>query len=118
MAPTLTPVVTQFDPQAPSSSRPQREPKKKALLIGINGLSSPTIGYDVLRGSHRDVAEMKRLLIGAYGYPDEDIQVLVDDGIPGHVQPERQNIVSRSRGSPLCVADGLSRDDGHRKSCE
>ncbi|KAJ7032359.1 caspase domain-containing protein [Mycena alexandri] len=93
MAPTLTPVVTQFDPQAPSSSRPQREPKKKALLIGINGLSSPTIGYDVLRGSHRDVAEMKRLLIGGYGYPDEDIQVLVDDGIPGHVQPERQNIM-------------------------
>ncbi|KAJ7706612.1 caspase domain-containing protein [Mycena metata] len=94
MAPALTPVVTQFDPQAPSSSsRPQREPKKKALLIGISGLSSPTMGYDVLRGPHRDVDEMKQLLIGAYGYPEEEIQVLVDDGIPGHVQPERKNIM-------------------------
>ncbi|KAJ7189908.1 caspase domain-containing protein [Mycena pura] len=78
---------------SPSSSRPWRDSKRKALLIGINGLSSPNAGFRVLHGPHRDVAEMRRLLIETYDYREEDIQVLVDDGIPGHIQPERGNIL-------------------------
>jgi hypothetical protein len=88
---SLAPTVS--DAPAQSSSRPRRE-LKKALLIGINGLSSPTVDYHLLDGPHRDVAEMKSLLTGAYGYQEEDIQVLVDDGIAGHMQPDRRNIVS------------------------
>jgi hypothetical protein len=53
------------------------------------------VDYKLLHGPQRDVAEMKTLLIGTYGYQDEDIQVLVDDGAPGHLQPNRRNIVSR-----------------------
>ncbi|KAF7335715.1 hypothetical protein MVEN_02227000 [Mycena venus] len=79
-------------PEASSSSRLRRD-SKKALLIGINDLSSPTTGYSMLHGPHKDVAEMKRLLIGTYGYQDENIQVLVDDGIPEHAQPDRRNIM-------------------------
>ncbi|KAJ7852831.1 peptidase C14, caspase domain-containing protein [Mycena olivaceomarginata] len=87
---SLAPTVS--DAPAQSSSLPRRE-LKKALLIGINGLSSPTVDYHLLDGPHRDVAEMKSLLTGAYGYQEEDIQVLVDDGIAGHMQPDRRNIM-------------------------
>ncbi|KAJ7513099.1 peptidase C14, caspase domain-containing protein [Mycena galericulata] len=76
----------------PSSSRLCRESKKKALLIGINSLSTPAADYPLLHGPHQDVAMMKILLVRTYGYREEDIQVLVDDGVPGHVQPDRRNI--------------------------
>ncbi|KAJ7710533.1 caspase domain-containing protein [Mycena rosella] len=76
-----------------SSSRLCRESKKKALLIGINSLSSPSADYGLLQGPHQDVVQMKNLLVQTYGYRDEDIQVLMDDGITGHVQPDRRNIV-------------------------
>lgn len=81
---------------APSSSRLCRESKKKALLIGINSQSAPALDYRLLKGPHQDVAEMKMLLVGTYAYREEDIQVLVDDGVPGHVQPDKRNIVSGS----------------------
>ncbi|KAJ7120004.1 caspase domain-containing protein [Mycena filopes] len=93
MSPSLAPVLTQFEASS-SHGHPRREPKKKALLIGISGLSSPTTGYEVLQGPHRDVAEMKSLLTRSYGYRTEDIQVLVDDGVVGHLQPDRRNIMT------------------------
>ncbi|KAJ7136837.1 peptidase C14, caspase domain-containing protein [Mycena epipterygia] len=76
-----------------TSARLRRESKKKALLIGINGLSSPNADLRELHGPHQDVAEMRGLLIATYDYKEDDIQVLVDDGVPEHVQPDRQNIM-------------------------
>ncbi|KAJ6514316.1 peptidase C14, caspase domain-containing protein [Mycena vitilis] len=90
----LSPSAAGHDSSAASSSRSRRDSKKKALLIGINGLSSPAVGYDALHGPHQDVADMRNLLIGTYGYLDEDIQVLVDDGISEHLQPDRRNILN------------------------
>ncbi|KAJ7912988.1 peptidase C14, caspase domain-containing protein [Mycena leptocephala] len=57
-------------------------------------MASPHLrGLQVIARATKDVAEMKTLLIGTYGYQDEDIQVLVDDGAPGHLQPNRRNIM-------------------------
>ncbi|KAJ6468203.1 caspase domain-containing protein [Mycena sanguinolenta] len=75
------------------SSRPRRRAKKAALLIGINGLSAPNTGYSLLHGPHQDVAEMKGLLMKSYEYEEENIQVLVDDSLPGNAQPDRLNIM-------------------------
>ncbi|KAF7375363.1 hypothetical protein MSAN_00423800 [Mycena sanguinolenta] len=66
--------------------------KKAALLIGINGLSAPNTDYHLLHGPHQDVAEMKSLLMKSYEYQEENIQVLVDDGV-GNAQPDRRNIM-------------------------
>ncbi|KAK6996632.1 peptidase C14, caspase domain-containing protein [Favolaschia claudopus] len=67
--------------------------QKRALLIGINALSSPTEEYGFLQGPHRDVADMKALLTKNYGYQEQNIEVLIDDGIAGHLQPDRQSII-------------------------
>ncbi|KAK7055818.1 peptidase C14, caspase domain-containing protein [Favolaschia claudopus] len=67
--------------------------QKRALLIGINALSSPTEEYGYLQGPHRDVADMKALLTKNYGYEEQNIEVLIDDGIAGHLQPDRQSII-------------------------
>ncbi|KAF8173239.1 peptidase C14, caspase domain-containing protein [Mycena galopus ATCC 62051] len=88
MVPAISPPVTLSE----ASSLRLRRGAKRALLIGINGLSSPTKDYRLLHGPHRDVAEMKSLLLATYGYQEDDIQILVDDGVPGH-EPDRQNIM-------------------------
>ncbi|KAJ6595026.1 peptidase C14, caspase domain-containing protein [Mycena vulgaris] len=106
----FSPVTTVAkDSDAPSSSRLHRESKKKALLIGINSLSSPSADYRLLQGPHQDVAQMKNLLLRTYGYREEDIQVLLDDGIPGHVQPDRRNIMTGIRNlvADTCKGDKL-----------
>ncbi|KAJ7151918.1 caspase domain-containing protein [Mycena crocata] len=90
----FSPLAQEFDAPAASSSRVDRGPQKKALLIGINGLSSPVEDYRPLHGPHQDVYQMKTLLIESYGYQEENIQVLVDDGIPENMQPDRKNIMS------------------------
>ncbi|KAJ7635402.1 caspase domain-containing protein [Roridomyces roridus] len=77
----------------PSSSYLCWEPSKKALLVGINSLSAPDPALAALRGPHHDVAQMKMLLQQTYGYKPEDILVLVDDGVPGHPQPDKRNIM-------------------------
>jgi len=43
---------------------PAREPRKKALLIGIQYNVDRTEGANPLNGPHSDVAEMRQLLIG------------------------------------------------------
>ncbi|KAJ7671798.1 peptidase C14, caspase domain-containing protein [Mycena rosella] len=89
----ISPIPTASKKSEPSFSRLRREAKKKALLIGINSLRSPSVDYGLLQGPHQDVAQMKNLLAQKYGYRDEDIMVLIDDGILGHVQPDRRNIM-------------------------
>ncbi|KAJ7057686.1 caspase domain-containing protein [Mycena amicta] len=62
-----------------------RKPCKRALLIGIRTY----IGSDLppLKGAHSDVRKMRGLLM-------DKITVLLDDGVAGHVQPTRVNILN------------------------
>jgi hypothetical protein len=85
--------------------------KKRALLVGIS--KSAAEGYSELEGAHGDVDKIHRLLLEVYVFPlffrsfrflltrasaryhyePSAITILVDDGIEGHVQPTRRNIV-------------------------
>ncbi|KAJ7064624.1 peptidase C14, caspase domain-containing protein [Mycena amicta] len=76
-----------------TSTQPWREPKRKALLIGINSLSSSDEGHPTLHGPQRDAKDMKKLLVDSYDFLEEDIQLLVDDGHSDHLQPDRANIM-------------------------
>ncbi|KAF5378727.1 hypothetical protein D9615_006873 [Tricholomella constricta] len=74
----------------------ERKPQKKALLVGIQYERDEEGDGDeanVLRGPHRDVAEMRDLLIDCYSYLPEDIVVLIDTDEPGQTQPTRDNMV-------------------------
>ncbi|KAF7318736.1 hypothetical protein HMN09_00385900 [Mycena chlorophos] len=73
---------------SPLSTR-WRAPRRKALLIGI-----ASSGDVLLPGPHRDVQGTKQLLIDSYEFLENDIQLLLDDGVPGHLQPDRANILS------------------------
>ncbi|KAJ7213174.1 caspase domain-containing protein [Mycena pura] len=64
--------------------------RKHALLIGIGACD----GYPALRGAHGDVRKMRALLLDVYGYTPDVITVLLDDGVPGHTQPTRANILA------------------------
>ncbi|KAF7337815.1 Metacaspase pca1 [Mycena venus] len=66
--------------------------QKRALLVGISTCTSE--GYAVLKGAHKDVYQMRDLLLNVYNYALSEITVLVDDGVEGHVQPTRANILS------------------------
>ncbi|KAJ6545440.1 caspase domain-containing protein [Mycena capillaripes] len=66
--------------------------QKKALLIGISNVNSE--GYPELTGAHGDVKKMCGLLLEKYHYTPSQITTLLDDGIPGHVQPTRDNILA------------------------
>ncbi|KAF7349384.1 Metacaspase type II [Mycena sanguinolenta] len=65
----------------------------KALLIGIRGTATANAEYPELTGPHQDVEDMRDLLIDYYGYRASDITVLIDDGVAGHLQPTRANIL-------------------------
>ncbi|KAK0433728.1 caspase domain-containing protein [Armillaria borealis] len=70
-------------------------PCKKALLIGINyktGKDSGNEQYE-LHTPHRDVHDMKDLLINHYGYDNADITTLLDDGKSSERQPTQSNII-------------------------
>ncbi|KAJ7485870.1 caspase domain-containing protein [Mycena latifolia] len=71
--------------------RPIFSHRLKALLIGIR--SGRGEGYPELKAAHADVEKMRGLLIDVYHYAPADICVLVDDGVDGHVQPTRDNIL-------------------------
>ncbi|KAJ6497958.1 caspase domain-containing protein [Mycena vitilis] len=66
--------------------------RKKALLIGIK--NSRTGNYRELAAAHSDVGKMRGLLLEVYNYTPVEITVLLDDGIPGHIQPTRVNILA------------------------
>ncbi|KAJ7354429.1 peptidase C14, caspase domain-containing protein [Mycena albidolilacea] len=66
--------------------------KKRALLVGIS--KSAAEGYSELKGAHGDVDKIHRLLLEVYHYEPSAITILVDDGIEGHVQPTRRNILA------------------------
>ncbi|RDB26940.1 Metacaspase-1 [Hypsizygus marmoreus] len=90
---------------------PDRQAKKKALLVGIqyerDEEDGDVEGANALRGPHRDVAEMRELLIDCYSYAPEDIVVLVDTYEPGQLQPTRENML---RAIENLVEDARSGD--------
>jgi hypothetical protein len=73
---------------------PPAAPKKFALLIGISDYMSSTISD--LTGCENDVAEMKRLLVEQYQFPDapENIRVLVSSNTAASAKPTRANIIA------------------------
>ncbi|KAJ7610215.1 caspase domain-containing protein [Roridomyces roridus] len=67
-------------------------PRKKALLIAI---SKTQDGYEEIPEAHKDVRDMRKLIMGPkYGYLDDDISMLVDDGVAGGKQPTRANMLA------------------------
>lgn len=67
----------------------KRPPWKKALLIGIQYATS---GSKPLIGPHKDVLDMKRVLMERYGYEERNITMLMDNGDP-KIEPTRRNIM-------------------------
>lgn len=62
----------------------------------------------MLRAAHVDVCKMNQLLIQVYQYEPADIQILIDDGIDGHRQPTRANILLAIEELVKDVKDGDS----------
>ncbi|KAL0060219.1 hypothetical protein AAF712_012974 [Marasmius tenuissimus] len=86
-------------PQASLPSRQEvteetRKPKKKALLIGVQYM---TMGENALKGPHKDVAAMRKLLIEKYQYNPKDIVVLKDTKNSKQKQPTRDNLVAEMK---------------------
>ncbi|KAJ7801308.1 caspase domain-containing protein [Mycena olivaceomarginata] len=88
-APAL-PVALQTEELPSSKSFPQRCTQKRALLIGVGTFNR----YLELKNVHDDVYKIRDLLLNAYHYTMSEINILVDDGIEGHVQPTHDNILA------------------------
>jgi len=61
---------------------------RRAVMIGIN-----YVGHDsgVLSGCHNDVLNMKKYIMDVHGFEEENIVVLMDDGI--HASPTKENMI-------------------------
>mmetsp|Transcript_9759 Transcript_9759/g.23001 ORF Transcript_9759/g.23001 Transcript_9759/m.23001 type:complete len:349 (+) Transcript_9759:123-1169(+) len=60
---------------------------RRAVMIGIN-----YVGQDgELRGCHNDVLNMKKYLMDVHGFEEENIVILMDDGV--HDEPTRENMI-------------------------
>ncbi|KAL0574367.1 hypothetical protein V5O48_007590 [Marasmius crinis-equi] len=69
-----------------------KKPKKKALLIGVEYI---TLGENALKGPHKDVAAMKKLLVEKYQYDPKDIVTLVDTkDVKSQKQPTHDNMMT------------------------
>ena len=51
----------------------------RALIIGIDNYKDEQLNPEVLGASQSDVNRMHKLLVGALGYKDSDIRILIDD---------------------------------------
>jgi hypothetical protein len=61
---------------------------KRAVLIGINYIGQ----NGELSGCHNDVLNMKEYIMNIHGFEEENITILIDDGI--HKDPTRNNILA------------------------
>jgi len=66
---------------------------KKALLIGIDYVSSPTVS---LKGCINDVIILRNMLIDAYDYEPSNIVILRDDS-GDFIQPTKTNILEQMK---------------------
>ncbi|KAJ7578722.1 peptidase C14, caspase domain-containing protein [Mycena floridula] len=84
-------------------------PAARALLIGISGALGNKITKNLklggLKGAHKDVRAMKKLLIEQYGFCPADIVTLLDK--QGSEQPTRANIL---RQIDILVKDAKAGD--------
>mmetsp|Transcript_24600 Transcript_24600/g.36666 ORF Transcript_24600/g.36666 Transcript_24600/m.36666 type:complete len:167 (+) Transcript_24600:764-1264(+) len=74
---------------------------KRALLIGINYVGQ----NGELSGCHNDVLNIKEYLMDVLGFEEDNIMVLMDDGI--HHEPTRDSILS---GYRRLVAESVAGD--------
>lgn len=76
-----------------AAQTPTSEPRKLALLIGINRYkySDPKKGFYNLEGCINDIHRMKNLLIGKFGFKAGDIKMLADE------EATHQNILDAIR---------------------
>lgn len=65
--------------------------ERRALLIGINYEGQ----QGELSGCHNDVHNIKKYIMDAHGFPENNITVLLDDG--DHQNPTRDNIINAYR---------------------
>ncbi|KAJ6531032.1 caspase domain-containing protein [Mycena capillaripes] len=75
---------------APEEEKSSTSGRKKALLIGIRDCGPD---YAEIPTAHEDAYKMRDLLLEKYDYKPAWMSILVDDGILGHVQPTRANIL-------------------------
>lgn len=61
---------------------------KRAVLIGINYVGQ----QGELSGCHNDVLNMKEYLMDVHGFAEENMTVLMDDGV--HLDPTKDNILA------------------------
>eukprot|EP00565_Helicotheca_tamesis_P000091 CAMPEP_0185735454 /NCGR_PEP_ID=MMETSP1171-20130828/25339_1 /TAXON_ID=374046 /ORGANISM="Helicotheca tamensis, Strain CCMP826" /LENGTH=329 /DNA_ID=CAMNT_0028405775 /DNA_START=34 /DNA_END=1023 /DNA_ORIENTATION=+ len=73
---------------------------KRALLIGINYVGQ----NGELSGCHNDVLNIKEYLMDVQGFEEENITVLMDDGV--HHEPTRDNIIAGYRRLVAESVDG------------
>jgi len=70
---------------------------QRALLIGIRYLHGFRADFSSdsrpLGGPHADIDDMKRLLIDQFGWREQDITMMKDDGLRPERQPTKENIV-------------------------
>lgn len=107
----------------PQTKRFGRPPKKKALLIGINYTDQHEEGrLGELIGPHRDVTEMRDLLINQYKYGKDDIVIMTDAAVPQELQPTRENILNELQNLVVDPQPGdqfffLYSGHSHQKPC-
>jgi len=81
--------------------------KKKALLIGINYLTL-AVGKGRLNGCANDVANMKKIIVNNFGFPEANIRCLIDEGETNPANlPTHQNILNSIK---WLVGDAVSGD--------
>ena len=64
---------------------------KRALLIGINYLETPSL---LLRGCINDILAVRSMLVDAYSYTENNIVMLRDDNAVGSLMPTKDNIIN------------------------
>jgi len=74
---------------------------KRAVLIGINYVGQ----QGELSGCHNDVLNMKEYLMDVHGFAEENMTILMDDGV--HMDPTKDNILAAYE---KIVAESVSGD--------
>ncbi|OCH94001.1 hypothetical protein OBBRIDRAFT_215726 [Obba rivulosa] len=96
----MPPVHRHHPPRRRSSSVPNRLPRKKALVIGIQYSKTAQVyreQWQPLLGPHKDADAFKHLLIDKYGYREENIVVMLDDGKHREFEPTRAHLLREFR---------------------
>ena len=79
---------------------PECEGARRAVLIGINYVGQ----QGELSGCHNDCLNMKDYIMEAWGFEEENILVLMDDG--EHKSPTRSNILNAYRSVAAASKSG------------